>query len=114
MGELTIKVLREKMHDCLIALDSDECSDRLYVIFIVCEYCKYYAACIQEFHCPNNEALRKAFKFGDTAAKYRNSFAHSDNLNTLLSLLDRLKESKVDICKEFSGDIYLKVYNALC
>lgn len=113
MGELTIKVLREKMHDCLLTLGSDECSDRLYVIFIVCEYCKYYAACIQEFHCPNNEALRKAFKFGDTAAKYRNSFAHSDNIKKLLSLIDNLKNSMNVICSEFSGDVYFKVYDAL-
>lgn len=113
MGELTIEILKEKMNDCILMLSSVECTDRLYIIFIVCEYYKYYAAYTQEFHCPNNESLRKAFKFGDTAAKYRNSFAHSDNLNMLLNLLGKLKESKNDICKEFTGDVYLKVYNAL-
>ena len=35
-------------------------------------------------------------------------------MNAINIRVNILKESKADICKEFSGDVYLKVYNALC
>lgn len=113
MGELTIKILREKMHDCILMLSSDECNDRLYIIFIVCEYLKYVAASKYDIHTANKSALSTVFNFGKTVMLYRNAFAHSESTSELLSVIDKLREYSNEICSEFTGNVYFKVYGAL-
>lgn len=44
---------------------------------------------------------------------YRNAFAHSESTSELLSVIDKLREYSNEICSEFTGNVYFKVYGAL-
>lgn len=113
MGILAIDEIQSKINNCLNILSSDLCTDRLYIIFVACEYLKYTAALKYNVHAANRAALASVYNFGYDVLAYRNAFAHSDSIKKLLSLIDNLKNSMNAICSEFSGDIYFKVYDAL-
>lgn len=44
MGVLTVQEIENKIRNCLDTLTGKECTDRLYIMFVVCEYLKYVAA----------------------------------------------------------------------
>lgn len=113
MGILSINDIKSKMSNCLDILASDLCTDKLYIIFVVCEYLKYVAALKYTAHTANRSALISVYSYGDSVVAYRNAFAHSESAERLLSLIVNLKNSMNDICSEFSGDVYFKVYDAL-
>lgn len=113
MGILTIHEIENKIRNCLDTLASKECTDKLYIVFVVCEYLKYVAALRYGVHAANKAALFTVFSFGKTVMLYRNAFAHSESTSELLSTIDKLREYSNEICSEFSGDVYFKVYDAL-
>lgn len=113
MGVLTIHEIENKMRNCLDTLASKECTNRLYIVFVVCEYLKYVAALKYDLHTANKSALATAFDFGKTIMLYCNAFAHSESTSELLSIIDKLREFSNNICSEFTGDVYFKVYDAL-
>ena len=113
MGVLTIHEIENKIRNCLDTLAGKECTDKLYIVFVVCEYLKYVAALKYDLHTANKVALSTVFDFGKTVMLYRNAFAHSESTSELLSIIDKLREFSNEICSEFSGDIYFKVYDAL-
>lgn len=113
MGVLTIHEIENKIRNCLDTLAGKECTDRLYIVFVVCEYLKYVAALKYDLHTANKLALSTVFDFGKTVMLYRNAFAHSESTSELLSVIDKLREYSNEICSEFSGDVYFKVYDAL-
>ena len=113
MGFLTIHEIENKMHNCLDTLSGKECTDKLYIVFVVCEYLKYVAALKYDLHTANKLALSTVFDFGKTVMLYRNAFAHSEITSELLSIIDKLREFSNEICSEFTGDVYFKVYDAL-
>ncbi len=113
MGVLTIQEIENKIRNCLDTLTGKECTDRLYIMFVVCEYLKYVAALKYDLHTANKSALSTVFDFGKTVMLYRNAFAHSESTSELLSVIDMLREYSNEICSEFTGDVYFKVYDAL-
>ena len=113
MGVLTIHEIENKMRNCLDTLASKECTNRLYIVFVVCEYLKYVAALKYDLHTANKSALATVFDFGKTVMLYRNAFAHSESTSELLSIIDKLREFSNNICSEFTGDVYFKVYDAV-
>lgn len=113
MGVLTVQEIENKIRNCLDTLAGKECTDKLYIVFVVCEYLKYVAALKYDLHTANKSALSTVFDFGKTVMLYRNAFAHSESTSELLSIIDKLREFSNNICSEFSGDIYFKVYDAL-
>lgn len=113
MGKMDIQQIKDKISNCLSILSSGKCTDMFYVIFVVCEYFKYSAALQHVSNCANTRALRDIFEFGEIIAEYRNSFAHSESMKYLSEIVDKLREYSNEICSEFSGDIYFKVYDAL-
>lgn len=113
MGVLTIHEIENKMRNCLDTLASKEYTNRLYIVFVVCEYLKYVAALKYDLHTANKSALATVFDFGKTVMLYRNAFAHSESTSELLSIIDKLREFSNNICSEFTGDVYFKVYDAL-
>lgn len=113
MGVLTIHEIENKMRNCLDTLASKECTNRLYIVFVVCEYLKYVVALKYDLHTANKLALSTVFDFGKTVMLYRNAFAHSESMSELLSIIDKLREFSNNICSEFTGDVYFKVYDAL-
>lgn len=113
MGVLTIQEIENKIRNCLSTLASKECTDKLYIIFVVCEYLKYVSALKYDIHTANKAALSTVFDFGKVVMLYRNAFAHSESIEYLSEIINELRESSNVICSEFSGDIYFKVYDAL-
>ena len=113
MGVLTIHEIENKIRNCLDTLAGKESTDKLYIVFVVCEYLKYVAALKYDLHTANKSALSTVFDFGKTVMLYRNAFAHSESTSELLSVIDKLREYSNEICSEFTGDVYFKVYNAL-
>ena len=113
MGILTIHEIENKIRNCLDTLASKECTDKLYIMFVVCEYLKYVAALKYDLHTANKSALSTVFDFCKTVMLYRNAFAHSESTSELLSIIDKLREYSNEICSEFTGDVYFKVYDAL-
>lgn len=114
MGKMDIQQIKDKISNCLSILASDKCTDILYIIFVVCEYFKYNAALQHVSNCANTRALRDIFEFGEIIAEYRNSFAHSESIDCLSEIIDKLREYSNEICSEFeTGDVYFKVYDAL-
>lgn len=95
MGVLTVQEIETKMRNCLNTLVSKECTDKLYIVFVVCEYLKYVAASKYDIHTANKSALSTVFNFGKTVMLYRNAFAHSESTSELLSVIDKLRESTV-------------------
>ena len=101
------------MNNCLELLLSECCKDRLFIIFVIAEYFRYLAALLSDSCVPNNSFISKEFKFGKTLFLYRNAFAHSENVIVLDALCADLVKARESICSYFSGDVYLKVYDAL-
>lgn len=66
-----------------------------------------------DLHTANKSALSTVFDFGKTVMLYRNAFARSESTSELLSVIDMLREYSNEICSEFTGDVYFKVYDAL-
>ena len=113
MGKMDIQQIKDKISNCLSILSSGKCTDMFYVVFVVCEYFKYSAALQHVSNCANTRALRDIFEFGEIIAEYRNSFAHSESMKYLSEIIDKLREYSSEICSEFTGDVYFKVYDAL-
>lgn len=66
MGILTIHEIENKIRNCLDTLASKECTDKLYIVFVVCEYLKYVTALRYGVHAANKAALSTVFSFGKT------------------------------------------------
>lgn len=113
MGILSEKELNLKLENCTTLLDSDLCTDILFILFVVGEYFKYLAALKSGIGLFNLSSVSNAFEFGYDLYVYRNAFAHIDTVDNLNHLVSTCKEYRDDICSYFTGDVYHKVYNAL-
>lgn len=113
MSILSLEEIEDKIRNCLNTIGSDKCTDRLFVIFVICECLTYIAASKCEVHVANRSALVEVFEFGKSISMYRNTFAHSGSIEELISITDNLMKYSDEICSQFPDNVYTKVYNAL-
>jgi aspartate/tyrosine/aromatic aminotransferase len=89
------------------------CTDKLFIVFVVCEYFKYLAASLSDVHTPNRMNITSNFVFSVAMYEYRNAFAHSESIDKLCRDLENIKEYADVIYTYFPSGIRDKVYIAL-
>jgi hypothetical protein len=117
-NKITVEDVYKKIEYCYEILSSSECTDKMYILFVVAELFKNMGALIhiEDGIHPNGSALINNYSFGTYMLNYRNSFVHIDCLNELLLTRQSLIDNRDIICEHLVDapqEVYIKVYNAL-
>lgn len=113
MSKMTKEQLLSKINNCIEILKSNQCTDRFYVLFIICEYVRYFAALDSEKLIPNKQVTSTYFSFGLDLFNFRNSFAHSESIDVLNELFDKSVTNKRNFIKLFPDELKNKILNTL-
>lgn len=113
MAKMTKEELLNKMYNCITILKSELCKDKLFILFVIAEFVRYYSALESGKLVPNKLVVSNYVEFGNVLYNYRNSFAHSCDIYELWDLLESLSAYKNEIVELFPDEIKYKILNAL-
>jgi hypothetical protein len=113
MGSLSLEEIEKKIENCYSILSSKLCIDRLYIIFVVCEYLRYKAAFKDSEHHANSSSIGCLDGIDKSVYAYRNAFAHSDSLSSLFQIIGTLAGYSGNICYYFDKSIHEKIIDAI-